>query len=175
MSWSSLFEGCDSWLFFDFATSTLIVLSRKQYKVISRTTLKLFICNGFMMLDVIFTSAWIIFANHDIPALICSGLIRSRLMLRILDNDCIRNVVLSSSWYTILILLEPRGVDTKWSTGSKGFFDGYHALGVVFGILLRSRKVCSIRRNVQVGSFGRSEVLRSSPTESDLKFRQQVL
>lgn len=56
---------------FDWWTSSLIVLSGKQNKVVCGTTLKLFVGNRLVMLDIVLTNTWIVLADDLVVEAFC--------------------------------------------------------------------------------------------------------
>jgi hypothetical protein len=103
-----------SWMNFDWLIiPILVILPRKQYKIVGCSSLELFVGNGFEVLGVVLTYTWVVPANNNIPRLLHVRLIRSRIMLRVLDLYRVRQLVSTSSWHTIFILSKSLNIGSK--------------------------------------------------------------
>lgn len=143
---------------FNWWTSSLIVLSGKQYKVVCSSTLELFVSNRFVMLDIVFTNSRIIFANNLIVETFCNfGSHRSMSVFWCFDLARIWKFICSCTRYSIIIFVKSVTVYAERLVVTSRF-NGGTIFDYVCDVVLRSRIKNLMRVNAYIISLWTQEI-----------------
>ena len=144
---------------FNWWTSSLIVLSGKQDKVVGSSTLKLFIGDRFVMLDIVLTNSRIVFANNLIVDTFRNfGSNRSMSLFWCFDLARIGQFICSCTRYSIIVFVKSVTIHSERFVITSGF--GGSVFDYVCDVVLGSRIIYCMRVNAYIVSLGTQEIRR---------------